>query len=248
MSECLAIDPLVTPFIDGELSGAERDRVTRHLQRCAPCHSRVDAERSVRELMRGRQPAFKGQCAPVALRVRCASHCTASATVARAWRRFVPLAVAAAAVLGVGVFVLYQSSTRSTRVMAAELAADHMKCFALDSPRAAESEAAVEAAMAASFGWQVDLPERGANDDLELVGSRLCVYGGGRAAHIMYRRHGEPVSLFMLPQASYEAAQVEALGQQCAIWSAGDRTFVLVARDAHDTVQQLAARLRPTFH
>ncbi len=44
---------------------------------------------------------------------------------------------------------------------------------------------------------------------LELVGARPCLYGEGRVAHIMYRHHGVPVSLFMLPH-SARAQEVRA--------------------------------------
>lgn len=250
MSECQSIDLLVTPFVDGELSGVERERLERHARVCARCYSRIDAERRVRALLRGGQPLFRGECAPVALRVKCAAHCAGAAArggTAVRWRRFVPLAAAAAVVLGVG-SVFYQVSARSTRVMAAELTADHIKCFALDSPRTQESAAAIEADMAASFGWQVDLPERGGIEDLELIGSRLCTFGGGRAAHIMYRRHGDPVSVFMLPNASYDGGIVEALGHECAVWSSGGRTFVLVTAEGREDAEHLMARVQPVFH
>jgi anti-sigma factor RsiW len=44
MSKCTSIDPLVTPYVDGELPAAERTLVDEHLHRCPPCLSRVAAE------------------------------------------------------------------------------------------------------------------------------------------------------------------------------------------------------------
>lgn len=250
MSDCQSIDLLVTPFIDGELPAQDRERVERHLRVCAPCHSRVDAERTVRTLMKGRQSLFKGQSAPVALRVKCAGHCGMAAAghaLKSRWRRVMPLAAAAVIVLGAGGVLLYQATSRSARVMAAELAADHVTCFAIHASRIEQSADAVEAAMMATFGWTVDLPE-GGDDELELIGSRPCLYGGGRIAHIMYRHRGEPMSLFMLPKASYDREMFETLGHECAIWSSGDRTFVLVSREAPAEVARLAAQVQPTFH
>jgi anti-sigma factor RsiW len=251
MSDCQSVDPLVTPFIDGELPPADRDRVEHHLRVCAPCHSRVEAERAVRSLLRGRQPVLKGECAPVALRVRCASQChlSGAAPFQRRWRRVLPLAAAAVVVLGVGGVFLYQATSRSARVMAAELAADHVTCFAVNASRVEQSPEGVEAAMQATFGWHLDLPdEEPGADGLQLVGSRPCLYGGGRVAHIMFRHRGEPMSLFMLPKAHYDRGMVEALGHACAIWSSGDRTFVLVSRESRADVERLAARVQPTFH
>ena len=35
MPDCTSIDPLVTPYVDGELSAAERTCVDEHLRRCS---------------------------------------------------------------------------------------------------------------------------------------------------------------------------------------------------------------------
>src|SRR5678816_4638247 len=75
MPSCSAIDPLVTPYIDGELAPADRALLEEHLRRCAPCRSRVVAEQSVRELMRERKPVLCREHAPAILR----SHCAAAA-------------------------------------------------------------------------------------------------------------------------------------------------------------------------
>src|SRR4030095_15615451 len=59
----------------------------------------------------------------------------------------------------VGFPFLYQLTTSSTRVLAAELAADHFKCFALnDVLRTHDEPAAVESSMLSWFDWRVHLP------------------------------------------------------------------------------------------
>src|SRR5437868_2127892 len=68
---CDRIDPLVTPFVDGDLPEPDRRAVEEHLRRCPPCHSRVAAERRVHELIRERVPSLKKTCAPDALHARC---------------------------------------------------------------------------------------------------------------------------------------------------------------------------------
>ena len=55
---CDRIDPLVTPFVDGDLPEPDRRLVEEHLRACPPCHSRVAAERHVHELIRARVPAL----------------------------------------------------------------------------------------------------------------------------------------------------------------------------------------------
>src|SRR3989442_10186700 len=134
MPSCSSIDPLVTPYIDGELSQAERDAMDQHLRACPPCRSRVNAEHAVQQLLGMRQAALSQQPAPPRLVERCARARAEMRRAARSsWRaRLVPLAAAATLVLVVGGAFLYELTARSPRVMAAGLTADHLKCFALN--------------------------------------------------------------------------------------------------------------------
>ena len=256
MPNCQSIDPLVTPYVDDELADSERLLVEQHLQVCAPCHQRVAAERAVRVLVHAHKPALQRECAPPALRGRCANAMAAPPTNAAspavvaqpvrpavAWRaRLAPFALAASVVLLVGGAFVYQVTDRSTAVMAAELTADHVKCFALNNLLGThQTLSVVESSMAGSFGWQARLPEGAERGGLELVGERPCLYGEGRVAHIMYRYHGHPVSLFMLPHSTRPESLTEVMGHECAVWSSGNRTFVLIAREPRDDVARMAS-------
>lgn len=258
MRSCSAIDPLVTPFVDGELAVDERLAVEAHLRVCAPCHSRVEAERAVRALVVARKPGFEGCRASAALKARCHTLCTAVAgtsavgqAVARPawWRRrdrVMPLAMVATLTLAVAGVWLYQATARSASVLAAELTADHVKCFALNAVlRTHDSPEAVETAMLNGFDWHVADAAR--SGSLELVGSRPCLYGEGEMAHIMFRHEGHPVSLFMLPRSQRPQQIVSALGHEAAIWSFQDRTFVLVAREERADVERMAALMRASL-
>lgn len=282
MLSCTSLDPLVTPFIDNELPPADRDAVTDHLRVCPPCHSRVSAERAVRDLIRTKKPALNTACASEALRTRCAALARGAdaghedarsrdaaagarliphlptvpeanvarglsqpgaASSSRAWTPHLkPLALAASLVLVIGGAFVYEATEHSTRVMAAELAADHVKCLTMNAVLGTDgSEAAVERSLLDHFGWRVHLPEDAASAGLELVGTRPCLYGEGRIAHIMYKHQGRPVSLFMLPNAVRSRDLVEVLGHEAAIWCVGNRTFVLVAREPRKEVEQMAS-------
>ena len=257
---CDRIDPLVTPFIDGELPDADRRVVEAHLRGCPPCHSRIEAERAVHELIRARGPALSTLEAPDTLHATCwelarsAPRSVGAAPHAMArpagWaQRLTPYALAASLVLVVGGAFVYQATAMSARVLAAELTADHLKCFALNRVLGMQqAPAAVESAMATGIDWQMRLPENPARAGLDLVGSRLCLYGEGHVAHIMYRHEGRPVSLFMLPKSARTDELVDVLGHQAAIWCVGNRTFVLVAREPRRDVERMVSFVQASLH
>jgi anti-sigma factor RsiW len=240
MSDCTSLEPLFTPYVDGDIDPASRIRVDDHVRRCPPCRSRVSAERAVRELVLARRAEMCGDAASAELRARCLAlraAATGGATgLPSFWRgRITPLAVAASAILVLGGVFVFEATDRSTRVLAAELTADHIKCFGVvNTLLGTNADAAViERAMAKTFGWEMHVPES-SSAGLELVGARPCLYGKGRAAHLMYRHHGQPLSVFMLPQLARPGKpeeRIDVMGHETAVWSEGGRTFVLVARE-----------------
>jgi anti-sigma factor RsiW len=262
MSECKQIDPFVTPYVDGELADTDRQRIDHHLGKCPPCHSRIAAERAVRDAIQSRRGEIARSCAPASLRVACArlagvkARATADGwtdaqTVRRApWAtRLAPFALAASLALIVGGAFVYRITDSSATVLAAELTADHVKCFAMNAMLGThQAPTAVESAMFAGFGWQMHLPENPAQLGLELVGSRPCLYGEGKIAHMMYRHQGNPVSLFMLPKSTRAEEVVEVLGHEAKIWCVGNRTLVLIAREPRRQVEQLAAFMQASIH
>jgi anti-sigma factor RsiW len=269
MLDCKKLEPFVTPYVDGELDGAARVDVDRHLQACPPCHSRVAAERAVRELVQERKSTLTKECAPPALRARCAlARLKARATLdddvargfsraagggfsrARWFQRSRPFALAAGLVIIVGGAFVYELTDRSARVMAAELVADHVKCFGVNTLLNIQQQQAslVEGSMASAFGWRVHLPAWPQRAGLELVGARPCLYGEGRVAHIMYRHRGRPVSVFMLPERVRPSEVVEVMGHEAAIWSEGDRTFVLIAKEPRQDVERMASFVHAELH
>jgi len=106
------------------------------------------------------------------------------------------------------------------------------------------SAEAVEAEMASGFDWNVQLPDEA---ELNLVGSRPCLSGEGKVAHIMYTYNGQPVSLFMLPRDTRASELVQVFGHRARIWSEGGRTFVLVARESASEMERMAALVRTTI-
>jgi anti-sigma factor RsiW len=248
-NSCSRIDSLAAPYVDGELADADRDAVERHTRLCPPCRARLAAERAARELVRNRRTDLAGDHAPADLTGRCAAlrgHAVPVAATARGWwRRARAMVVAASLVLIVGAAFLYRATESSGRLLAAQLTADHVKCFIIADVTGQHDDAAeVHRAMEASFGWNVHLPADPAEAQLSLIGSRLCLYSGGRVAHIMYRYRGRPVSVFMLPRTSRPDQLVDVMGHEAAIWSTGDRTFVLIAAESRSDMARMVAFVR----
>jgi anti-sigma factor RsiW len=249
MPDCATIDPLVTPYIDGEIAAADRAVLERHMRACPPCRARIARERAVRELVGARTQALHAGCASLSLHARCAAagreagRALAPPPAAATWRaRLAAFAVAATLVVIVGGAFLYPLTARSNRVMASELALDHMKCSLFNAALGTQHDAAhVEQSLASDFSWPARLPEQPEQAGLELVGERTCLYGEGRVAHVMYRHQGRPVSVFMLPDDVRKEEIVEVLGHRAAIWSVGGRTFVLVGREPHDELNRMAS-------
>ena len=269
MLTCQTFDPLITPYIDGEIGDADRRAVDQHLRSCQSCYSRVAAERAVHDLVRARSGTLASARAPESLRKACSAIVTNYESPAdrhqtpgtrrpvfgtARWRpatvsHLAPYALAASLVLFVGGAFVYQATGRSDRVMAAELAADHVRCFAMNAVLGTHhGAAAVESSIADSFGWRIHFPEDRAVEQLEVVDGRPCLYAKGKIAHIMYRHQGRPVSLFMLPDTARARDLVEVLGHEAAIWCDGNRTFVLVARESKPEVQRLAAFVQDGLH
>src|SRR5207247_9061780 len=120
--------------------------------------------------------------------------------------------------------------------------ADHRKCFAMNTVLRTQQQAPeVQSSLLSHFEWRAALPEEPVSAGLELVGTRPCLYAEGRVAHIMYRHHGRPVSVFMLPGTSRPEEIVEVMGHEAAIWSAGDRTFVLISREPPAEVARMVS-------
>jgi hypothetical protein len=148
--------------------------------------------------------------------------------------------MAAGLVLVIAGGATYRATVGSTQVIAAELAADHVKCIMMNAVLGTHDTAeSVYSEMKQGFGWDAHLPEHPEQADLELVGSRPCLYERGKIAHIMYRHHGVAVSVYMLPGTERSDEFRKAFGHEAAIWSDSDRTFVLIARAPRAEVEQM---------
>jgi anti-sigma factor (TIGR02949 family) len=240
MPSCREIDPLVTPYIDGEATASERALVDAHLAVCPVCRHKASAEAVTRDTLR----QMCRPCAPDQLRARCLAAAAQPRLRSIGISRFSLTSMSiAAGVLIVGGVFMYALTRVSPSVLAAQLTLDHVACFAAHESRTPIATQAGEAQFAQRFGWQVDLPEISAADGLELVGVRRCFCAEGSAAHAMYRLHGRPLSLYVIPDVSRARAAADVFGHDAVIWSTERATYVLLGKESDAVMQELAFTL-----
>jgi anti-sigma factor RsiW len=244
MATCQDVDRRMTPYVDAELAVTERQDVEGHLRTCRSCAGRAAAEGAARRVMMGRA-AMLSVSAPDALRERCIGLAPKRRT--RPWwggavaLRTLSLATASLVVAGLAGTLVYAIATGSPTLLAAELALDHVKCFALFEPRVAAADAtAVARQLEADYGWRLNVPAGSPADRLILLGARRCLSTDGRMAHVLYRHNGRPVSLFMMPGRTRPEARMAVAGHVARVWTRGDTTFVMVGSESEPELQPIA--------
>jgi hypothetical protein len=195
-------------------------------------------------------------CASGALRARCAAQRVPpqvrGGILTR--RTLVPMSLAAAVLLAASATLFFTGNT--AEVLAAQLAVDHVKCFQFapgsnDRGAAALDPLAEGRKWEAGYGWPLKVPASAESEQLELVGVRRCLSSEGRIAHMMYRWRGQPLSVFVVHtrlrsgrRPEDTEAEVDKFGEHAIIWSRGDRTFAVVARDPSPGLTQVAQYVR----
>jgi anti-sigma factor RsiW len=242
MPTCGDIEPLITALVDGEATLADRAVVSEHLRNCVPCRTRAADEDAARRILRERAAAFRVE-APAALRARCLPP---PAVRPFFWPavRTMPMWATAALVVTIAAGVFFAAG-RGSKVLAAELALDHLKCFALfENTSGPGDQATIAGRLKAAYGWTIAVPASSAALGLRLVGGRRCFSTDGRVAHILYRHAGRPLSLFVVPGTAHEDEQLAVIGHEAIVWSQGGTTYVVLAREPRVAVAQVAAYIR----
>jgi len=231
---CEEIAAGLAAVVDGGASAEQAAHVTRHLESCAACRQVMQAQATARTVLRARA-AQLSVAAPPGLRTRIAATARAERPEAAgilSWgARLSAFSAAALVVIVLGAVLVPVVTGRSTVVLAAQMALDHLKCFVIDGDGdgATISKADAEALLQREYGWTMSVPASSHEVDLELLAVRHCLYGDGLAAHLLYRAEGQPVSLFIMPGLVRPAAQLQVLGHDQVVWTAGDRTYMLVS-------------------
>ncbi len=236
-SECREIEALLAPYVDGEAAPQDRASVDAHLRACPPCRDRAAGERAARDVLHTRRAELR-EHASEQLRARCAVHRPAASLPRRAarprlGRAIVPLSLAATLLLAVAGAFLFGVGN-PVEAIAAQLTVDHLTCFELKPHSAPPEPAAAARRFSETRGWSIGVPPGSASHDLELVGVRRCFSTDGANAHLMYRWHGEPLSVYIVPRTlpgvTSAPRRVEQLGFRAVIWSDGARTYLVMTK------------------
>ena len=248
---CAEIQDHLAAYVDGETI-ADRAAISAHLDTCAACRALAHVQGTARAVLKARALQL-APVAPPGLHTRIAASLGRPAAAPMEpeglrWAgRLSAFAAAAIVVLTLGAVLLPVVTIRSTVVLAAQLALDHLKCFTIEGDADGEpmSKPAAEAALKQEFDLTVAVPASIPEERFTLMAVRRCLYGDGRAAHLMYRFGGEAVSLFVVPGLSRPAAEFSLFGHDQVVWTEGDRTYMLVARAGlRSDLARVASHLR----
>lgn len=245
MNECRELEPLLAPYVDGEAEAADRTRIEAHVASCACCRGRLAAVRTACESLRARRGALRA-CAPAALKSRCAAVAARSPGASPAVaglplpnrislpRRWAPLAAAAVLVLGVAA-VVGLGLTDKVQALALQATVDHVKCSRNLGSAAVDPLAAAEQ-WHARHHWPLRIPASIDDGSLELRAVRRCAVTDGSVAHLIYTWHGEPLSLYVLPEPvlDHSPAFARRFGHDAIMWTQHDRTYILVSQRRRD--------------
>jgi anti-sigma factor RsiW len=240
MIECRSIAERLTSYVDRALTTEQQVEVEQHLEQCPRCRSAVVEEQGGRTVVRQRAERLRSEPIPPGLRSRCAALArahtggsTGTQHGAKEWRmRLVPVSLTAILFVFTASALFSLATHRSDALLAAQLTADHSKCFRLFAPPDASGVNArdVEQMLADQHGWDLHVPPSSAAEGVQLIGARRCLYADGRVPHVMYRVNGQDVSLYMLEGVTRPPADLVSLGHRTRIWSRGATTYVLVSR------------------
>jgi anti-sigma factor (TIGR02949 family) len=239
---CRRICDLLVQYADGTLPDAQRAEVQNHLDACPPCRVIAGKECGARQLLRACAGRLRSEPLPPGLRSRCQALSSSSNTSPSWLRPSIRFAIAALLILFTGA-LLSIVTRQSDALLAAQLTADHVKCFGLFRPAVGQTMDATQAQklLTEKFGLDVHVPPSSGDTGLELINARQCLYAEGRIPHLMYEANGHDISLFVLEGESRAPAEMTAFGHHTRIWSRGGNTFVLVT-PADDESASAAAR------
>jgi anti-sigma factor RsiW len=248
MTTCQDLEPLFTPYVDGEATAEQRAAIEAHLAACPSCRACAAAEAQARQLVKARRDQLVTP-APARLHQKCAEMAQpparepATPAAPPFWRRRWALSLAATAALVVVAVFVYGTFFGQGTALAAQLVNDHIRCTGIVGNRPPSDMKAQEASWSQRLGWSVDIPTFAASDDLQFVQLRRCLHDRNvTMAHILYRRQGRLLSLFVMPEPEPDHDELTIKGQRTVIWKQGGRTYAVVGANSSAELMELADR------
>jgi anti-sigma factor RsiW len=250
MANCRDIESKLAEYVDREQPAADRLAVDAHLQSCPSCRTRAEGEQAAHALLCSRRDSLRGS-APPELQRRCAAQRQGAGGSAGVTRRpWVRLSLAASLLLVSAVFLFFAWGS-SVETYAAQLAADHLKCFQFPPPEnAAPDVTLVGKTWRETAGWALKVAASSSTEQLQLLGVRRCGSSRGRVAHLLYRWHGQPLSVYVLnhrfdrsPTASHDH-DVNRLGEHVIVWTEHERTYAVIASSQMPDLKHAAFYVR----
>ncbi|MBE2252254.1 MAG: zf-HC2 domain-containing protein [Myxococcus sp.] len=243
---CPDVDPLLMPYLDGEVVEADRLEVEQHLASCEPCAKRSERSRHHRTLVRTLAKAGT-PAAPEALKARVFTTIRSEQTRQRQ-RRFLRLSAAAAGVALCALAGHHQWRSFQRRLYVEDAASRHARQFPLE-VRLPQPEA-LEAWFDGKLGHRVAVP-RFPNATAE--GARVLNVREKQAAYIRYdaptRASAQPrqVGLFVFGDnandvdvgARGEPSLGNSNGYNVVTWREGDIVYQLVTDLEEDDIREL---------
>ncbi len=250
MANCRDIESKLAEYVDREQAAEARLAIEAHLKACPPCRARALGEQAAHDLLCARRVGLRG-CAPAELRRRCAAQRRGFHGAGHMMRRpWMPMSVAASVVVAVGIFLLFGWGS-SVETYAAQLAADHLKCFQFPPDASSSPDVTlVGKTWQQTAGWALKVAASSPSEQLQLLGVRRCGSSRGRVAHIFYRWRGQPLSVYVLNyrfDRTADAAHdhdVNRLGEHAIVWTARERTYAVVASRRLPDLQHAAVYVR----
>ena len=238
MSDCQRVIDRLAAYVDRLLGPDEHADIDRHLNACPPCRQLAAREQGGHIVLRNQAARLRSTPLPPGLRTRCEALARGHAAIPRRWSLPFRLSLAdwrstlVPTVLG-AIFLVFTASallslaTRgSDTVLAAQLTADHSKCFLMAGTEASADAHDVERMLAARFGWNIHVPPSSPAAGVQLVGARRCLYADGLIPHVMYRVNGHDLSLYVLNGVMRRPSDLVTLGHRSHIWTRNAKTYV----------------------
>jgi anti-sigma factor RsiW len=232
MSDCRLVTSQLTSYVDEQLEPDHRVAVERHLDACPSCRGAVARERGGQTVLRHHAQRLRDEPLPPGLRSRCESLVAEQARAATlpGWRRTLVPTVLSVILLVFTASAIFSLATRqSDALLAAQLTADHSKCFKMfvtGNPPVMDAHE-VEEMLTREYGWKIHVPP--SSEGLQLIGARRCLYADGLIPHVMYRANGQDLSLFVLNGVTRKPSDLVTFGHRSQIWTKNNTTFVLVS-------------------